>query len=231
MSPVVLDNIPFRPELDGLLRRLHVSEGAGDAARVAELAAQAEAVGRPKALCKVAYVESKDDDSVVIGGIRFTSRVLRVNLDAVHRVFAFVATCGMELETWSQSIADPLEQYWADAIRAAALGEAHGALDAHIAERYRPGDTSTMNPGSLSDWPIEQQRPLFELLGRGPDLIGVHLTDSYLMIPRKSVSGVRFPTETRFESCQLCPRENCPGRRAPYDKDLYRRKYSPNRAE
>jgi len=45
------------------------------------------------------------------------------------------------------------------------------------------------------------------------------------MVPVKSVSGILFPTEESFASCQLCPREVCPGRRAPYDPDLYDAKY------
>ena len=83
-----------------------------------------------------------------------------------------------------------------------------------------------MSPGSLADWPLEQQRALFAVLGDTEGLIGVRLAESCLMIPTKSVSGMRFPTETSFESCQLCPRAVCPGRRAPYDKGLYDRKYA-----
>jgi hypothetical protein len=51
--------------------------------------------------------------------------------------------------------------------------------------------------------------------------------DSLMMDPVQSISGIIFPTETSFESCQLCPRENCPGRRAAYDKNLYEKKYKP----
>jgi hypothetical protein len=51
--------------------------------------------------------------------------------------------------------------------------------------------------------------------------IGVVLTDSFLMIPNKSVSGIRFQTETDFRSCQVCRREVCPSRSAPFDKALW----------
>ena len=79
---------------------------------------------------------------------------------------------------------------------------------------------SAMNPGSLEDWPISEQRQLFSILGDVESLIGVRLTDSFLMLPIKSVSGVYFPKEITFQSCQLCPRERCQGRRAPYDEKL-----------
>jgi hypothetical protein len=84
---------------------------------------------------------------------------------------------------------------------------------------------STMNPGSLADWPLAQQRVLFALLGNTEAAIGVSLTPSLLMTPTKSVSGIAFPTEGSFASCQLCPRKACPNRRAPYDPGLKERKY------
>ena len=72
-----------------------------------------------------------------------------------------------------------------------------------------------MNPGPLKDWPLGEQRQLFFLFGDVKQAIGVELTESFLMYPVKSVSGIIFPTEVNYENCQLCPRENCPGRRAP----------------
>jgi len=217
--------IPFRVDIDQLLGKLHIEDGSGDAGEVKRLAAEAEAIGRPRGIYKVAFIGSRGDDYVVVDGVKLTSRVLRVNLDRAHRVFPFLATCGTELEDWSNSIDDMLKRYWAETIKEMALSSALKALNDHLAENYRPGRTSTMSPGSLEDWPIEEQRALFKILGDTRTSIGVQLTDSFLMIPVKSLSGIRFPTETNFESCQLCPRENCPGRRAPYDKGLYDRRY------
>ncbi|MBL7126991.1 MAG: hypothetical protein ISS58_07330 [Dehalococcoidales bacterium] len=79
-----------------------------------------------------------------------------------------------------------------------------------------------MAPGSgaADVWPITQQKELFSIFGNVEDLIGVRLTDKYLMIPIKSVSGIFFQTKTTFITCQLCPREACIGRRAEYDLGL-----------
>ena len=89
--------------------------------------------------------------------------------------------------------------------------------------KYKLGKTATISPGSgdVTVWPIEQQRELFALFVDVENLVGVRLTESFLMTPNKSVSGIRFPTEIDFQSCQLCHRENCPGRRAPFDKKLW----------
>ena len=74
-----------------------------------------------------------------------------------------------------------------------------------------------MGPGQL-DWPIEQQRELFSLLGHVKDSIGVALTESSMMVPRKSISGIIFPTEETFVTCQLCQRNKCPSRKAAFDR-------------
>lgn len=227
MTAVILDDIQFEPEFESIARRLRVREESSNAEQLRQLLEKAQAIARPKALYRVTYVESRTEDAIRLDGETFKSRVLRVNLEDVHRVFPYVATCGMELYNWKTSISDMLERYYADTINEVALSAAREALRTHLTERYHLGRTATMNPGSLEDWPIYGQRPLFALLGDPEATIGVHLTDSMLMIPAKSVSGIRFPTEKRFESCQLCARQGCPSRKAPYEEDLYEREFSP----
>ena len=223
---VILDDIPFQLDLDSLMKRLRIRAGSSHVEDLRQIASEAEAIARPKALFRIAYIESKGDDHVVVDGVRLTSRVLRVNLEQAHRAFAFVATCGTEVADWAKAIDDMLRSFWADAICEVALRAAIQALNQHLAERYRPGRTSAMSPGSLADWPLQAQRSLFAILGNPEEAIGVTLSTSLLMIPTKSVSGIRFPTEESFESCQLCSREDCPGRRALYDEGLYDRKYA-----
>ena len=225
MKAIVLDEIPFEPDVERLLRALHLSPASEDAARVEELVQEARQVARPKAMYREAYVEARGDDLVVLDGVRLTSRVLSVNLAKAYRAFPWLATCGRELEAWSQRMGDMLERYWAGAIMEAAMRAAIRALEAALKERYALGRSATMNPGSLADWPLQEQAQLFALLGDPREAIGVELSDSFLMTPIKSTSGLRFPTETSFENCQLCPRPQCPGRRAPYDRELYERRY------
>ncbi len=226
MNETRLDSIPFEIDVGDLARKLHVESHGHYMERFTQVLESARAVARPKAMYRMAYIESKGDEHVVIDGVRLTSRVLRVNLEEAHRVFPYVATCGTELEEWAKSVDDMLERFWADAIMEAALRVAVHTLGEHIAEHLQPGRTATMNPGSLADWPLEQQRGLFQLLGNTREAIGVELTDSFLMVPIKSVSGLRFPLDVTYENCQLCPRDPCPGRRAPYDPDLYAQKYA-----
>jgi len=225
MDSLILDDIPLQFDHEQICQSLRIKEGSEHLGKLKHLVAQAQAIAKPKSFYKAAFIESRTEDQVVIDGIVLTSRVLRVNLDRVHRVFPYVTTCGLELEEWSRSFDDMLQKYWADVIKEMALRTAVKYLQDHLIEHYRLVKVSRMYPGSLPDWPLPEQRFLFDLLGNGPGLIGVHLTDSFLMLPIKSVSGIWFPTEESFESCRLCPRENCVGRRAPDDQNLYDRKY------
>ena len=222
----VLDEVPFEPSWSALAKRLRIKPESRHVAELQGILDEAKAIARPKALYRLAYIETKGEASVIVDGVTLTSRVLRVNLEAAHRLFAYVATCGMELQTWGDSLDDMLHRYWVDAIKEMALGSALQAMAHHLSTCYDLGRTATMAPGSLADWPIREQRPLFRILGDPEAAIGVQLTDSFLMIPNKTASGIRFPTEERFESCQLCPRDACPGRRAAFEPDLYARKYA-----
>jgi hypothetical protein len=219
LSETTLTHIPFDPDVPALLKKLRIEGKPGFEARCTRLAREAVRLARPKAAYRLASVEAEGEGIVVVDGVTLTSRVLRANLADVHRVFPFVATCGTELADWAGSIDDMLEAFWADTIMEEALEAALDAVTEHMVRRYDLAQTSEMNPGSLPDWPIEQQANLFRILGEVSAEIGVELTDSSLMIPMKSVSGLRFPSEVRFENCQLCPREGCPNRRVPYGGD------------
>jgi len=221
----ILDSIPYEPNVSALTKRLRIKPGSPYIEELQHLIDSAKSLAKPKALYRVSYIESKNEDTVTIDGVTFSSRVLSVNFAQTHRVFVFIATCGAELGAWAHSIHDILLSFWCEAIKEDALRAASLTLNKHLTTCYDLGKTATMNPGSLPDWPIQQQRPLFQLLGDPYTAIGVELTDSYLMVPNKTVSGIRFPTEERFESCMLCPRQDCPGRRSAYNRELYDQKY------
>ncbi len=219
----VLYQIPFSLDAESLMRRLHIAPGSDAAEELRDLLRVATKCARPKAVYKEAYVETGDDDRVRLDGVTFTSRPLRMNLDAVHRVFAYVATCGREVDEAAPASGDMLKAFWWDTIKADLLSAARKHLMGHLKTRYRLGKTAIMSPGSADAtvWPIQQQRQLFRLLGDVEAEVGVELTDSFLMVPNKSVSGILFPTEKDFRSCQLCHRQGCPGRRAPFDPELW----------
>jgi hypothetical protein len=225
MDAIILDEIPLMVEAKGLANFAGLMKMATGDTDLEELLAPAREVARPKAYYRVERIEAKGEESVTLAGETFTSRVLRVNLDKAHRAFPFVITCGTELEQWSNSLPDQVQKMWADTIKGAAMFSARQALIEHIEKEHSPGRTAMMNPGSIPDWPITEQAALFRVLGDVESAIGVKLLDSGFMTPALTASGILFPAEYDYENCRLCPMEDCPGRRAPYDEELFKKRY------
>ncbi len=219
-----LARIPLALDTAALLARVHVAPDSEDATALMALIDQAREVARPKALYAEAFVDGRGDDTIRIEGITFTSRMLRRKLEAVERVFPYVATCGREMDGVRLPAGDMLVQYWWDTIKAEVLSVARAHLLIHLTDRFRLGQTARMSPGSgdVDVWPIEQQRELFALLGGVTPFIGVILTENCLMIPNKTVSGLLFATEHDFYTCQVCHRDPCPNRKAPFDAAVWR---------
>lgn len=170
-----------------------------------------------KALYRISYLDARSANSVSIGGVEFFSRVMRKNLDSVERVFPFVVTIGDALPQKTDALGGLMQKYTLDSLGNIALDSARKLLEDHLQRSFALSGMSYMSPGSLPDWPLGQQRPLFSLLGGETLPIGVRLKSSMLMVPVKSISGIYFPTEVPFYSCQLCPRKSCPGRKAAYN--------------
>lgn len=215
MDTVVLNNFPCEIDFEALLKKLHIKKESSYFAEIEMMATEAQLLARPKIVYKNVTIEVKADNFVVVDGIKLTSHVLRVNMEEALKAFPFVVTCGTELELWSKQFGDYFTSFCADTIKEMVLRSAIETFEAHL-DKEGVGHAVNMHPGSLTDWPINEQIHIFKLLGDVEELIGVQLTDSYLMLPIKTVSGIRFPKEGTFESCQLCPREKCPSRKALY---------------
>ena len=185
---------------------------------VQRLVGSAQGVLQPKAAFRTSYVDEKAEDGVVIDGVSFRSRVLRRNLEGIGRVFPFVMTVGEAFDRIIDQTSDLLEKYLLDEIGNLALRAARRQFEDRLRRTFALEKISCLSPGSLEDWPLEEQRNLFSLLSGVESMLEVHLTESLLMIPLKSVSGIYFPTGVSFSSCQLCPRERCDNRKARYDE-------------
>lgn len=220
----VVPDIPWSFDLDAFLNAAGVTGDAELESEARRLAEAAAPLLRPKAVYGSARVErlgGPDRWEVVLDGVTFESEILRCNLEGVDRVYPYVATCGAELEDFDLSAYDYLAFYWLDEIKHTAVTQASAWLRRRVLEESAVPRLASMNPGSgdADVWPIAQQRQLFDLLAGATDEIGVRLTDSSLMVPNKTVSGVFFASETNYTNCKVCTRENCPNRRAKFDPD------------
>lgn len=215
-------DIPARLDIEMAVRRLHF--GRGSSARfeqmARELAESALAIARPKAIYQISHARVIDRDTVDIDGVRFTSKALSKLLCDQDEVIPFIATVGKDLDEMPVPPRDMLRQFSLDAIKIAILIGAVDYLTEYVKEKHGIPRVALMNPGELQDWPIGQQKPLFELFGGAEGQIGVSLTPGGAMKPIKSRSGIIFPNETGFVSCLLCTQVKCPGRHAKYDPEL-----------
>ncbi|MBN1223946.1 MAG: vitamin B12 dependent methionine synthase [Candidatus Aminicenantes bacterium] len=216
----VLKNISVPLSPDYLIKHLRLDNKKDASAVVEELIASAEALVALKILYRISYIEERRADFVKIDGQTFSSSVLKKNLEKVKRVFPYIITIGKNLEDTASVLGDLLKQYYLEMTGDIALRLGKQHLEEHLKKKYGLEKVSSMSPGSLPNWPVTEQKPLFALMGDPERMVGVRLTDSMLMIPRKSISGIIFPTEVTFFSCQLCARERCEARKAPYDEVL-----------
>ncbi|MFA6929249.1 MAG: vitamin B12 dependent-methionine synthase activation domain-containing protein [Lentisphaeria bacterium] len=219
----VLTEISWQLDSASLLDKVHVEPGSEDADELLHLVQKARTLAKPKVLMAEAFVEARTEDQIQINGIRFSSRMLRQQLSEVQRVFPFVASCGTELDSFSLPADDLLQKYWWEAIKEAVLANARRFFMEYLWLRFRVQKSSCMLPGAgaAGVWAIEEQTKLFALLGDVKKQIGVELTDSFLMLPHKSCSGIQYASAKDFRSCQVCQRANCPGRSAVFVPELW----------
>jgi len=214
----VLVDFPVELSLEKTLERMKWDERRPT--HLAENAfATAASLIHPRAIYGTAYVSNRSLDKIEIDGTEFASRVLTKNLERIERVFPYVLTIGDSLENRARSSENIAARFVLETVGDLALGSSLDHVKHYISRQHGLERTSNMEPGQL-DWPIEQQRELFSLLGHVEDTIGVRLTKSLMMVPRKSISGIIFPTEETFISCQLCERSKCPSRKALFDRAL-----------
>lgn len=216
----IIDRIPVKLEAGDIARRLHIRPDRAGSSHLEELIELARSLVSLRAVYDISYVGAKDAGSVEVAGVAFRSGVLRHNLESAQKVFPYIMTIGPELEKTAASLGDLLKQYYLEEIANIVLEQGAAWLTDKLQGRWGFPRLSNLSPGSLEDWPITEQRQLFSLFGDAEKVIGVRLTDHFLMLPRKSISGILFPSEEGFTACQLCPRDDCPSRRARYDEAL-----------
>jgi hypothetical protein len=151
----------------------------------------------------------------------FDSRQLKLGsiiadrLREAQALAVFVATAGPEIERWASALmksGDVIKGYVADALGSETAELAAEWLEHKIAEIAAAEGwliTNRYSPGYCG-WPTSDQHTLFSLLP--PDFCGIRLTDSALMLPVKSVSGViGLGPGVRREGyqCAICELQDC----------------------
>ncbi len=160
------------------------------------------------------------DRQLAVGGLALEiGRTVAGQLAHSDAVFVFLCTAGPGIEERSRRLmaeGDPFTGFIADAVGSlvveAAMERVHERVEALADERGRRA-TNRYSPGYCG-WPLREQQQLFRLLPAG--FCGVSLSDSSLMTPIKTVSGlIGLGRDVRRNpyTCRLCDLEDCLYRR------------------
>lgn len=151
-------------------------------------------------------------------------RIILRQLHGAEAYVLFICTSGMEFEAYQQRLKDAGDMvriFIADALGSVIAEKTADRMEEHLQESIDKlgwQHTNRFSPGYCG-WHVSQQQRLFPLF-QG-HTCGVTLTDSSLMVPIKSVSGiVGIGKEVRRldYSCGLCDFKQCYKRRSKLSK-------------
>jgi Methionine synthase I, cobalamin-binding domain len=178
----------------------------------------------PELSYRIKKTESVSKGSICLQeGTKFKSPKFSKAMEPCEDIVCFIATIGsgIEEETVRLMRENRLsDSYILDSMGSIVVENMVDKFYNDMKKKYElkgRGVTLRFSPG-YCDWPITEQKKLFRLLG--PDLTGVQLTDSCLMQPRKSVSGVFgvLPSNVNlsvspYNPCLECKKQDCVARR------------------
>lgn len=166
-------------------------------------------------------LETESPEEIAIEGIRFDAgKIIHRMLKHSDTYAFFLVTVGTEPEMLARDLlakGDFLEGYIIDLVASALVDsvadQVHKALEElssikgmKVSNRYSPGYCS---------WDVAEQQKLFSLFPENN--CGISLSDSSLMNPVKSISGiVGLGHQVKFNeyTCEICPMKTCQFRKA-----------------
>jgi len=187
-----------------------------------------ECVGliRPAALYNYLKIERVIQEGVLVeDGKLLSSPRLAEELKCATEIAPYILTIGPDLErrVTETSHSRLLDSWILDNLGTYALR----LLTRHLEERIKAEkgwEISRFSPGSTPSWELDQQEVIFSMFSKEKvqEAIGVCLTDQFVMIPKKSVSGIMGQTETVYHNCQEC-QKMCEYRQVPYREESPRK--------
>ncbi len=219
----VIERFPMRFDVEEMLRTFRVRTLTQNS--LSMIVEVCRPLIEPKAVYVFDKVSRIQNEHVHLeSGHVLKSLVLADSLENEQALALYVITVGSELEKKASEMSKSsmLQGWIMESIGDYALRKAFSFFESMI-EKTLGSNLSSFGPGSGTGklFGIGQQKVLFEILN--PETkIGVTLTPSYLMVPRKSISGVIASTRENYVACQYCPREKCQNRRKPFSGDYVR---------
>ena len=215
----ILNNIPLKFNQDKILGIIYHGNTNVSEHRKKELNGIIEdsyQLINPKALYTSLTIKKITNGGIILENEkRLKSSLLVKKLKCSPELIFYLITIGDKLEKRMRELSgDILQAFILDRIGTYALELSTEYLEKLVKKEKNYQKISKFSPGSTRFWNIEEQKVIFEILES--EKIGVRLTDSYLMIPQKSVSGLMGLTRQEFYECQICKKE-CDYRRKKFN--------------
>ncbi len=224
----MIDNIPVEYDEEELWRKLNMKKLKGQKKEIISLIEESRELIEPKAVyTHLEVVEIAGDSVRLDSGDVLKGIILADMLKCGQKVAPYVATLGPNLENRASKLArdNVFLAFILNKIGDYALEIARGNIQL-LVEKTLGDKVSDFGPGEGTGklFGIEQQKVLFRIL-QPLENIGVRLTPSYLMIPKKSMSGVFAVTDEEYIACQYCPKK-CEERRSAFRGEYHPRRVS-----
>lgn len=183
-----------------------------------DLLAKCKSIASPKATYSFfenPLINAKNGTLEIENTIFNTGKIVASSMAKSSFITFFICTIGEGMENFSKKLmgeGSSLEGFITDIIASVFAEEVANyvhllvektasELNFKITNRYSPG---------YCNWPVNEQQKLFALMGNNTS--GVKLTDSSLMVPIKSVSGIiGLGTDVKrlAYKCNICADEKC----------------------
>jgi len=161
-------------------------------------------------------LRSSSNDQISIPELVFdTGTIIHKMLRGAKSYALFMVTAGPEPENKARTLLNEgsyLEGYIVDLVASAIVDLAADQVQERVRKLAEQTDlriTNRYSPGYCG-WKVEEQQKLFSLFPEG--CCGISLSDSSLMNPVKSLSGIiGLGKEVKYRdyTCEICPMLNC----------------------
>ena len=151
--------------------------------------------------------------SIMIENEEFrTGRIITSYLSGTENFCVYVTTAGQAYDSYKQTAhkeGDLLKEFIADSIGSVIAEACVAKIEDELSKIPGKEHTYPYSPGYCG-WKLTEQHKLFSLLPSSP--CGITLTDSCLMLPIKSTSGIIAlggKIERKAYACKICNYKSC----------------------
>lgn len=211
-------------EIDGdyLINLLKIEKSASMSKEALLIADKVKNIVKPKYIIKKMRIDKLGNNYVIINGVEFKSTILAGLIRENTRIFAFIATSGIEIEYYKDSITDIFKNYVLEQIAYLACLTVLKDVETILNSDFNTKGLISIAPGSLPGWDISELKNILKLFQGEHTKIGVDVTDGGMINPVKSICGLFIESKLPLHRCEICIRKDCAFRETEFDENKFK---------